>query len=76
MFRFDAKKAYYLYPEADNLNDLELLLNQGSSFEKNVSPREDISVVKHGLKIPASDGAYSDFIEKIKISETAFKSIF
>lgn len=31
---------------------------------------------KHGLKIPASDGAYSDFIEKIKISETAFKSIF
>ena len=76
MFRFDAKKAYYLYPEADGSDDLELVLNQGSSFEKNVHPREDIRIIKHGLKIPFSDGTYSEFIEKIKIAENDFKNIF
>lgn len=73
MFRFDAKKAYYLYPEAGNFDDLELILNQGSSFENNVSPREDISVVKHGLKIPAGTDTYAEFINEIKISEVEFK---
>lgn len=73
MFRFDAKKAYYLYPEAGNFDDLELILNQGSSFENNVSPREDISVVKHGLKIPEGTDTYTDFINEIKISEMEFK---
>lgn len=73
MFRFDAKKAYYLYPEADNFDDLELLLNQGSSFENNVRPRDDISVVKHGLKIPEGIDTYAEFINEIKISEVEFK---
>lgn len=73
MFRFDAKKAYYLYPEAGNFDDLELILNQGSSFENNVSPREDISVVKHGLKIPEGTDTYAEFINEIKISEVEFK---
>lgn len=73
MFRFDAKKAYYLYPEAGNFDDLELILNQGSSFENNVSPREDISVVKLGLKIPEGTDTYAEFINEIKISEVEFK---
>lgn len=73
MFRFDAKKAYYLYPEVDNFDDLELILNQGSSFENNVSPRDDISVVKHGLKIPEGIDTYAEFINEIKISEVEFK---
>lgn len=75
MFRFDAKKAYYLYPEADGGEDLELILNQGSSFEKNVCPREDIMVIKHGLKVPDSLGTYNDFVEKMNISEMNFKNI-
>lgn len=52
MFRFDAKVGCYLYPEAENADDLILRMNQGSAYEKNVMPRDDISVTKHGLKIP------------------------
>lgn len=52
MFRFDAKIGYYLYPEAENADDLLLRMNRGSTYEKNVMPRDDISVLKHGLKIP------------------------
>lgn len=50
MFRFDAKAGYYLYPESEGMDDLRLRMNQGSTYEKNVTPREDISVTKHGLK--------------------------
>lgn len=50
MFRFDAKAGYYLYPESEETDDLRLRMNQGSTYEKNVTPREDISVTKHGLK--------------------------
>ena len=51
MFRFDAKTGYYLYPEANNNSELILKLNRGSTYDK-VSPREDIRVIKLGLKIP------------------------
>ena len=50
MFRFDAKAGYYLYPESEGTDDLRLRMNQGSTYEKNVTPREGISVTKHGLK--------------------------
>lgn len=30
MFRFDARKGFYLYPESDNEEDIELKLNRGS----------------------------------------------
>lgn len=73
MFRFDAKKGFYLYPEASNEDDLVLSLNQGSTYEKNVIPREDITVVKHGLRIPNDAKNYADFVEKIIISENDFK---
>ena len=52
MFRFDAKAGYYLYPEAEGSDDLKLWLNRGSTYEENVVPRDDISITKHGLKIP------------------------
>jgi hypothetical protein len=72
MFRFDAKQAYYLYPEADGAEDLNLILNQGLSFEKNVVPRDDIQVTKHGLRIPEDVGNYSQFVDAIKVSEEEF----
>ena len=72
MFRFDAKIGYYLYPEAGNADDLLLRMNQGSTFEKNVKPREDIRVWKHGLKIPMDAQDYDDFATKMKESERAF----
>lgn len=34
MFRFDAKIGYYLYPEAENADDLLLRMNRGSTYEK------------------------------------------
>ena len=76
MFRFDAKIGYYLYPEAENADDLLLRMNQGSTYEKNVMPRDDISVTKHGLKIPVDAQNYADFIMRIKMSEQEFAGEF
>lgn len=76
MFRFDAKIGYYLYPEAENADDLLLRMNRGSTYEKNVMPRDDISVLKHGLKIPMDAQNYADFIMRIKLSEREFTGEF
>lgn len=73
MFRFDAKKGYYLYPEAGPSDDLLLRLNKGTTYEKNVSARDDISVIKCGLYIPSEVENYSDFITQIKKSEADFR---
>ncbi len=75
MFRFDAKTGYYLYPEIENSSDLKLWMNSGSTYEENVRPRVDISVIKHGLKIPSSASSYNDFVSKIKSSEEDFITI-
>lgn len=69
MFRFDAKSGYYLYPEAEGYNDLKLWMNCGSTYEANVMPRNDISITKHGLKIPVDAKDYSEFIARLKIQE-------
>ena len=76
MFRFDAKIGYYLYPEAENADDLLLRMNRGSTYEKNVMPRDDISVLKHGLKIPMDAQNYSEFKVKMKVQEQEFTSVF
>lgn len=76
MFRFDAKIGYYLYPEAEKADDLLLRMNQGSTYEKNVMPRDDISILKHGLKIPMDAQNYADFIMRIKMSEQEFAGEF
>ena len=76
MFRFDAKIGYYLYPEAENADDLLLRMNRGSTYEKNVMPRDDISVTKHGLKIPVDAQNYTDFVIRIKASEKEFAGVF
>ena len=76
MFRFDAKTGYFLYPEVREFDDLKLRMNQGSTFEKNVSPRDDICIIKHGLKIPVDEPNYDSFVTKMKISEREFMSVF
>lgn len=76
MFRFDAKAGYYLYPEAEGSGDLKLWMNRGSTYEANVTPRDDISITKHGLKIPMDVWDYASFIAKMKISEQEFIYIF
>ena len=72
MFRFDAQKGYYLYPEAEDSVDLLLRLNRGTTYEKNVVPRDEILLVKHGLKIPNDAMDYTDFVEKIEANEKEF----
>ncbi|MBR5799042.1 MAG: hypothetical protein IKY23_03175 [Lachnospiraceae bacterium] len=72
MFRFDAKKGFFLYPEVGKTDDLRLVLNQGTSYEKNVVPREDIFVMKHGLQIPDDAKNYDDFVEQMKNREQVF----
>ena len=76
MFRFDAKTGYYFYPEAEGADDLKLWLNRGSTYENNVAPRDDISVTKHGLKIPIDVADYNEFAAKMKVCEQEFKQVF
>lgn len=76
MLRFDAKEGYYLYPEAGGADDRRLWLNRGSTYEANVAPREDISVTKHGLKIPADAPNYASFVSGMQASEAAFRQVF
>lgn len=76
MFRFDAKRGYYLYPEAEGFDDRILKMNCGSSYEGNVAPREDVSVIKHGLKIPVDALDYESFVAGIKVCEQQFVSTF
>lgn len=72
MFRFNAKKGYYLYPEVDDIVDHILWLNSGSTYEKDVTPRNDICVIKYGLKIRTEATSYDEFVKSIKISEKEF----
>ena len=76
MFRFDAKSGYYLYPEAEGADDLRLRMNRGSTYEDNVLPRDDISVIKHGLKIPVDAECYESFVERVKTREQEFVKAF
>ena len=76
MFRFDAKVGYYLYPESEGSDDLKLWMNRGSTYEANVMPRDDISITKHGLKIPVDVSDYDGFVTKMKTHEQEFKRSF
>ena len=76
MFRFDAKAGYYLYPDAVGIDDSALWMNKGSTYEANVTARDDISVTKHGLKIPANAESYEIFVSQMKSSEKDFCQIF
>ncbi len=62
MFRFDAKKGFYFYPEMGEEEDAVMWLNRGSTYEKNVEAREDICLIKHGFQIPTEIDVYSAFI--------------
>lgn len=75
MFRFDAKEGYYLYPDIEGTEDLKLRMNSGSTYESNVKPRDDIYLIKHGLKIPIDVDNYSAFVSKMQVNETAFRQV-
>ena len=74
MYRFDAKKGYYFYPDINYQESLQLKLNSGSTYENNVMGRDDISIIKLGLKIPKECNDYYDFVEEIQLNEQKFIS--
>lgn len=72
MYRFDAKKAYYFYPETTDVNNKVLYLNSGLSYENSITARKDIFIIKHGLHIPSNANSYYEFISIIKDKELLF----
>lgn len=72
MFRFDARKGYYFYPESGEEEDAVLWLNRGSTYEKNVEARDDICIIKHGFRIPTGLTEYGTFVEQMRESERKF----
>lgn len=76
MFRFDAQLGYYLYPETEKSEDMRFRMNRGTTFEQNVRPRDDVLVIKHGLRIPGRVSGYAEFTEKMKDSEQEFRQGF
>ena len=76
MFRFDAKTGYFLYPEVAGIDALQLWMNKGSTYEANVTPRNDVCITKHGLKIPVDAENYESFIARIKVNESEFQQVF
>ena len=47
MFRFDAKKGFYFYPEMGEEEDAVMWLNRGSTYEKNVELERIFVSSKH-----------------------------
>lgn len=76
MFRFDAKTGYYFYPEVGNHDALRLCMNRGSTYESNVNPRDNISIIKHGLKIPVDAPDYAVFVTRMANAEQEFMKVF
>ena len=70
MFRFDSKCGYYIYPDSIDSGSKCLMMNEGSTYEGNVSARKDISITKLGLKVPSEATSYEDFKSIIKTSES------
>lgn len=69
IMRFDSKKGIFIYPEIDDNSTLNLNLNSGLTYENNVMKREDIVIIKYGIKIPKYANSYIDFVEKIYLEE-------
>lgn len=76
MFRFDSNLGLYIYPETEEKNHVSLYLNRGVEYENNVMRRDDIRLIKLGLKIPNSAPNYQSFSKMIQINEQNFKTIF
>lgn len=72
MFRFDSKRGYYLYPDSINSGNRCLMMNEGATYEGDVSARNDISITKLGLRIPSEALNYKEFTKHINHSEKEF----
>lgn len=69
MMRFGSKTGYYFYPTKHPHESSTFYLNQGLSYEQNISKCDDITVIKHGLFIPQKVDSYSSFVDQMIQSE-------
>ncbi len=82
MFRFDAKRGFFIYPSTQNDKEknIKLFLNSGLACEGTVNKRENIYVIKYGFKIPDDAKEYPEFVVKMKKHEDYyiehFKELF
>ena len=74
MYRFDASQGYYIYPDSEGQVPLVLNLNKGSTYENNVSMRDDVNIIKLGFKIPNKSANYDDFKMQIHESELVLQN--
>ena len=72
MFRFDSKRGYYLYPDSTESGSKCLMMNEGSTYEGNVTARKDVCITKLGLRVPSGAKDYKDFTKQINHSEKEF----
>lgn len=77
MFRFDSKKGYFIYPKESSDADVILYLNEGTTFEKNVKPRDDIIYVKkYGFIVPQGRTSFKEFSKTMERKESEFVKEF
>lgn len=76
MFRFDAKRGYFFYPDIEDTDDKIMWMNRGSTYESNVMSRDDVCTIKHGLKIPDQADSYTAFIAIMRENEKEFVKTF
>ena len=74
MYRFDASQGYYIYPDSEGQVPLVLNLNKGSTYENNVSARDDVNIIKLSFKIPNKSADYDDFKMQIHESELVLQN--
>lgn len=72
MLRFDAKTAFYFYPEVNPNANQTLWLNSGTTYDNDVRPRKDICLIKRGITIPSDVTSYEEFKKEISESEREF----
>lgn len=75
MFRFEAKKGFFLYPEIEEICIKNYILNRGTTYDSDVSPRIE-NIIKLGLRIPIGCISYSNFVLSIGENEKFFISYF
>ena len=63
-----------IYPDSEGQVLIVLNLNKGSTYENNVSARDDVNIIKLGFKIPNKSADYDDFKMQIHESELVLQN--
>ena len=74
MYRFEATLGLFVYPQTNDDEPKELRLNRGYKFKDvdNVTPRDDVRVIKCGVTIPQNAVDYIEFRKQMETSEKKF----